>query len=208
MPNVPSQCQPIADGLKRLNALLSNLEQQFLDASGSARTQLLDEIRLVRQQISSDQVKLEQCINPPVPLPDLTPLDVTIRWNPDRVHFDFAVLIHNNGAPVSGPFKVTLGVEYYDYSQDPPLDVYAEQDFIFPSYIWLDTNDTVPSQYWTNVPFLTRPGTSFASYTFYALVDADDQIVESNKFNNNLQVTKVLKVPRIINPPLGPPIAA
>jgi len=115
--------------------------------------------------------------------------------------------MHNSGAPVSGPFKITLGVSYYVYTQDPPLYKSVAQDFIFPSHFWINTNDTVPSNYWTDVPFVTKPGSSSASYRFDAIVDADDQIMESNKDNNQTTLTKLLKVPKIVLPPVLPPRA-
>jgi len=206
--NIPTKCQSIAADLDGKKALLSDLEGEYRESSGADRTRLFYEIRALRGQVHDTEIMLDQCINPPAPLPDLSPVDVIIRWNPDRVHFDFAVLIHNSGAPVSGPFKVTLGVEYYDYNQSPPLDTFHQRDFIFPNSLWINTNDTLRSAYWTDIRFVTRPKTSFASYTFYALIDADDQIAESDKHNNNLQVTRVLKVPLIIVPPVLPPKVA
>jgi hypothetical protein len=207
MPSIPKNCEPLAADLAKKKELLSDLQEEYGEATGAERTRLFYEIRNLREQIYQTEVSLDQCINPPTPLPDLSPTDVIIRWNFDRVHFDFAVVIHNSGAPTSGPFKITLGVEYYVYSQDPPLDTFHQRDFIFPNYLSINTNDNVVSEYWTNVNFVTRPGSSFASYTFYALIDADDQIAESNKYNNNLQVSKVLKVPMIILPPFVPPRA-
>jgi len=48
----------------------------------------------------------------------------------------------------------------------------------------------------TNIAFLRKPGNTIAPYTFYALVDAENQIAESSEADNNLTVTKLLRPPR------------
>ena len=204
MPNTPTKCQSLADDLSRKELFFADLNAEYGEATGIEKSRLFYLMRSARAQVAQARAALERCVNPPPPLPDLRPTDVRIQWHADRSGFDFAILVHNDGAPVSGPFKITAAVEYSDYSQDPPLDVFRSQDFIVPAAMWIQPGDTYTSEYFHNVPFLLRPGTAIASYTFYALVDADGQIRESIEANNNLQVTKLLKVPRIVIPPVGP----
>lgn len=202
----PTICQPFANDLKSKEDLLAGLEAEYQQASGVDKGRLFYLVRDAASQVTQARAKLAQCLNPPAPLPDLAPTDFAIRFHPGGAAFDFAVLIHNEGAPVGGSFKITLGVEYYVYGQDPPLDVYREQDFVTPPSTWIQPGDTFTSEYFLNVPFITRTKSSMASYTFYALVDADDQVNESNKANNNLQLTKLLKRPLFVVPPFADPV--
>jgi hypothetical protein len=101
-------------------------------------------------------------------------------------------------APVSGPFKVTLGF-HFTVEYDPVKNWDGDADKTFPSYIWINTNDTVPSPY-TTLPFVPQPGLSWAPYVLSAIVDADQQTNDSNLFNNQITQTLIIKPPLLVLP--------
>lgn len=205
MTTVPTSCQGLANSLAQKEKLLTEIRAEYNSATGQDKDRLFYLMRGALAAVSQAEAALNFCVNPPPALPDLSAKDFTIRWHTDKKAFDFAVLVHNDGAPVSGPFKITLGITYVsDYSQSPPLTDTAEITVTVPAGLTLQTGDTYTSEYFLNIPFVVAPGSSFASDTFYALVDSDDQIQESNKANNNLQQSLVLKPPLIVPLPVGP----
>ena len=141
------------------------------------------------------------------PLSNLRPVDVTVWFHPDNAAFDATLLVNNNGAaPALGSFKITFGYSYLDYSQDPPLTVYHERNMVVPGSTDVQPGGTNPFVF-TNIPFVRKPGNTIAPYNFYALVDAENQIAESNEADNNLTVTKLLRPPRFPHIRPSPPLA-
>lgn len=205
MPTIPAKCQPLADDLDKKEMILDELMEEYKGTSEAEKTRIFYEMRAAMQAVGDARRALDQCINPPTPLPDLSAADVTIQWHADKKAFDFAILIHCEGAPVSGPFVTAVSVTYEDYSQNPPLEVNRNDNLSFPSYIWMVPGDTRPSEYFKDVPYLVRPGSSMPpTYIFDAVVDSNFQINESNEENNILHKSVILRPPRIVLPPIGP----
>jgi hypothetical protein len=139
-------------------------------------------------------LEYENCLNPPALLPDLVPVGVSRSRSAPTTQpaFDAAVVINNQGAETAvGPFKVTLGVEYPDYSQDPPLRVYREVALNVPAAVTIDPGATYQTtDAMKNIPINRRPGSTLPPiYDYYILVDADNQIEETNNENNYLHFT-------------------
>jgi hypothetical protein len=183
---IPARCQSIADNLAEQRTLLADLQSDLnttTDPQEKSRIRFL--MRPVQHQIGLLNTQLGHCINPPPPPPDLLPSDFVFRTQPGGTAFDFALNIENTGAgAATGPFKVTLGVDYYTYEQDPPLLVFRELDINVPASLTIAAGATYTTDYWTNIPILHRAGGTMARYEFYALV-------ESNEGNNSLQQVRV-----------------
>ena len=135
------------------------------------------------------QIALNNCVNPPPPLSDLTPLFVTPNRQPDGIHP--VMVIHNNGAgPASGPFKITFGVEYISsFDQDPPLRRFSEFAIDVPASQTFQPGASTNVNTNVAIPVLKRPGSNMpALFDFYILVDAENQVQETNEGNNYLQL--------------------
>lgn len=213
MATVPSQCQSQAAALTQAKATLQSITKEYNQSTGQEKSRLFYLMREATTAVAQAQQNLSLCTNPPPPLPDLIASAFTFRWHADKKAFDFAVQVQNAGSAVSGPFKITLGAQYIsDNSQQPPLYDYAEISFEVPSTITIEMGATYTSEYFTNIPFIVAPGTTSAPDMFYAFVDADEQIQESNEMNNSLTLYKAMKPPRVVILPGGetlhPPIVA
>jgi hypothetical protein len=196
MTTIPSQCQPLAATLAEQQAELKQITAEYDAATGAAKSRLFYLMRELISAVAQSTQALERCVNPPLPLPDLSAIDFTLRWHVDKTAFDFAVLVHNAGARVSGPFNIVLGVTY--------TGVFGEVTVAVPATTTIQVGETYTSPFFPNVPYTPNPGASFAADIFYALVDSDDQIEESNKLNNNLTLTKIIKPPKFVLPPIVP----
>jgi hypothetical protein len=126
------------------------------------------------------------------PLPDLMPTGVTITLHQDRKAFDWVVNILNDGAgDAIGAFTATLGLVYYTYDQDPPVQGTHEITVAVPAATDIPPAKTYTTQAWTNVPILYPPGMATTQpYQFFATVDSNNQIQETNKSNNSLQFSQ------------------
>lgn len=125
-------------------------------------------------------------------LPDLIPTGITVTLHPDRQAFDWALNILNDGVgDANGAFSVTLGLVYYTYDQDPPLQGTHEITVAVPAATDIQPTKTYTTEAWPDVPILYPPGKSTtAQYQFYANVDLNNQIQETNKSNNSLQLSQ------------------
>jgi hypothetical protein len=213
MTPVTSNCQSLAAALTQAKSTLKTVTQEYNESTGQEKSRLFYLMREATTAVAQAQQKLNLCTNPPPPLPDLIASAFTFRWHSDKKAFDFAVQVQNAGSAVSGPFKITLGAQYIsDNSQQPPLYDYAEISFEVPSTTTIEMGDTYTSQYFLNIPFIVAPGTSSAPDMFYAFVDADEQIQESDKTNNSLTLFNAMRPPRVVGLPGGttvhPPLAA
>ena len=139
------------------------------------------------------------------PLPNLQPVNVTVWFHPNNTAFDATLWVKNTGAgPAIGGFNIVFSYSYYDYSQDPPLFVYHERNTPVPASTDVQPGGTNPFVF-TDITFVHKPGSIMAPYTFYASVDANSQIQETNENDNNLTLPTVLRPPRVPRPQPSPP---
>jgi hypothetical protein len=189
MATVPPQCALIAQELADARSLANDLLQEFKDSPpGQKKSQAFNEWRAANSQVKSFANALERCLNPPPPLPDLVPVRVAANVNAAQTAFDAAVVINNQGAgPAPGPFKITLGVTYVDYSQDPPLYITPVATLQVPNNVTIQPGATyTTSDTMKNIPINHRPGTNDTPlFDLYILVDSDFEISESLENNNN-----------------------
>jgi hypothetical protein len=131
---------------------------------------------------------------------NLTPMRVTTWFHPDNKKFDATLLVTNNGdEPAGGEFEITFGYSYYDYSQDPPLMVYRERQENTPLSMNVQPGGTYPYVF-PDIPYVRKPGVTTAPYTFFALVDSDGAIAESDEYDNDLTQMSTLRPPRVARP--------
>jgi hypothetical protein len=138
----------------------------------------------------------------PIVIPQLTIARLTIEFHLDNRQFDATVWVNNPGIlPSLGSFEIDLSVGYYTYDQDPPLYV----DGVF-NMTTLDSSDVQPGGtnpfVFPNIPFVTRPGTASALYTFDVQLYAGPNGVVADQ---TLHLQFNLRPPRIPRPvvPVG-----
>lgn len=194
MANIPTKCQGLANQLQQAKELLAGLEDDFkTEKNPQERSRIFFLIRSARSKVAQLTQQLSICITPPPLRPDLTPMEVTIHRHADGKAFDAALVIHNLGTgPAKGPFKVTLGVSYNSYSHGQPLMIYRELNISVPASVTIAPDAVYTTASWPNITLERGPGHTMAPYTFYALVDADNQVAEQRENNNNFQITKLL----------------
>jgi hypothetical protein len=193
MATTPKKCQPLADKLEEQQALLRGFREELISATGAQRAQLQSLIRSLQQLIGETRHSLELCIHPPEPRPNLRAVDVRVWFHADNKAFDATLLITNDGgAPAQHAFKIVFG--YLD-----PSGAYHERNLSVLGALPLQPGDTYPFVF-PDIAFEKKQGNVMAPYTFYALVDADDQIQESNEIDNSFQTTKVIRPPRFPHP--------
>lgn len=200
MATTPKRCQSLADRLEEKQALLRSLREELISTTGAQRSHLQFLIRSLIQSIGETRNSLDLCLNPPEPLPNLRPVDVRVWFHGDNKAFDATLLITNDGAvPAQHAFKIIFGYSYFSYTQDPPLFVYHERTLAVPGSLPIQPGDTYPFVF-PDIRFEHKTGDLMAPYTFYALVDSEGQVHESNEQDNQLQTIKVIRPPRFPNP--------
>ena len=133
-------------------------------------------------------------------MPNLHPTKVTVWFHPDNKQFDATLWINNDGAdPALGAFRIDFGYAYYDYSQDPPLYETHERFVETPGATDIQPGGTNPF-YFTNIPYVRKSGARSALYTFWAIVDEENQIPESDEGDNMLTQMSALKPPLVPRP--------
>ncbi len=191
MTTIPAQCALIASELEAAKSLADDLLQEFQNSPpGRDKSRAFYVWRQANSKARSFANALDKCLNPPPSPPDLIPVRVQPIMNATQTAFDAAVVINNQGAgPAAGPFKVVLGVEYVDYSQDPPLRPFRVATLNVPADVTIAPGATyVTTDTMKAVPINHRPGTSDTPlFDMYALVDSDNQIKETLENNNNLE---------------------
>lgn len=191
MANVPKQCESIALQLQSAKELADDLFNVWQTATGQDKSRAFFLWRSANSKVRQLAVALNKCVNPPPLLPDLVPVNVRPTVHQGGQLFDAAVVINNEGAGrAAGPFKVTLGVEYVSYSQDPPLRVFRELTLNVPAGVTIEPGATyTTSDSMKNIQINRRPGSTMPPlFDFYILVDPDNQIAEKIEGNNYLQL--------------------
>lgn len=135
--------------------------------------------------------------------PNLRPFDVTTWFHPDKKQFDATLWVINIGSdPAIGAFKIIFGYSFYSYSQSPPLLVYSERRLVVPSSTNIPPDENIPVVF-PNCSYSRKEGNEREPYTFYALVDSDFQIRESNDADNSTFVaSNQQSVIKLLRPPL------
>jgi len=192
MSSIPTKCQPVADELAAAQELAADLQAEYkATANGPEKSRIFALLKSVRSRIAVLRAQLNECLNPPPPLPDLVPVTVSVSRHADGKALDAAVLVTNRGEGVAqGPFKIALGVEFISsYDQDPPLRAYREATFNVPASVTIPPGTNFTSDSMKNIPILRRPGSSMpATFDYDALVDVDNQVRENVENNNYIKV--------------------
>jgi hypothetical protein len=199
---VAQQRQALIKDLESKNASLNSLQEELGSAKGAERAHLASK---VKQEAASFQASLKtlDLLEQGIVLPHLQLSGLTIWFHPDGTQFNATVWVNNNSIlPALGSFELDLSAGFYTYEQDPPLYVNETFPTITP-----DSTDVQPGGanpfFFSNIPFVTKPGTASALYTFDVLLFAGPEGVVADQ---NLHQQFLLRRPIFPRPvlPVGP----
>jgi hypothetical protein len=186
-----ADCDAIAAQLAQAEELANELLAEYQEAPpGPEKWRLLQLWKQARARVSQLRTQLDQCQNPPPPLPDLVAVNVVINKHLDGNAIDAAVLVRNDGqGSVSGPFNIVFAATYGTIS--------AQITFPVPSTTTIAPGGSYTSDYMHNIAAV-RDANGVATWRFDAIVDSDQIIAESNEGNNAFTII-------VQDPPPGPP---
>jgi hypothetical protein len=184
-------------------ASLTALRKEAQAATGADKNRLLWMIKNEAAATETARRNLE-LFETPILLPHLKLAGLSTWFHLDNQEFDVIIWVNNDSIlPALGSFELDLSVTYDDYSQDPPLHV----NRVFPS-MTPDSTDVQPGGtnpfIFHNIPFVTKPGSGSALYTFDVLLLAGPDGVVADQ---NLHEVRLMKPPLIPRPFPLPPLA-
>ena len=178
---IPSECQSIAQQIADVNATLeqdkSDLKEPGLP--GYIVRFLQQDIARLTGELSQLQAQLRQCQLDH--LPNLVADSFQLRLDDAAKLLWIALLVDNTGkVQCSQNFKVSIGADIVNDNEEVYLEGHVDvQGPIVAGGQVVTPPVVVPLQYRDQPPH--------AVYTFYALVDPEYSVAETNKFDNSLQ---------------------
>jgi hypothetical protein len=198
---VASERESLTRELDTRKGVLSSLHEELKSATGTDKNRLMWMIRNQSAAVEQAQKNLE-AFETPVIIPQLKIARLEIGFHPDNARFDATVWVNNPGIlPSLGSFEIGLSVAYYTYDQDPPLYVDEAADLTTPDSTDVQPGGTNPFVI-GSFPFVTKPGSASALYTFDVLLVAGPNGVVADQ---TLHLEFNLQPPRFHRPivPLG-----
>jgi hypothetical protein len=193
---IAAQREALTRDLETKKAFLKTLHHELKSATAADKNRLLWMIKTGTASVEQAQKNLGSFENPIV-LPHLKLAGITLKFHPDYRAFDATVWVNNDGIlPALGSFELDLSVSFYTYGQDPPLYDNAVYSKTTPDSTDVQPGGTNPFLY-PNIPFVTKPGSPSALYTFDVLLFAGpDGVVADQNLHEQFQ----LQPPRIPRP--------
>ena len=196
MSAIATRREALTKDLETNKASLSALHEELKSATGADKNRLLWMIKNEAASVGQAQKNLDSFENPIV-LPHLKLARVTVEFHPDNKEFDATVWVNNDGIlPALGSFELDLSVTFDTYEQDPPLHESHVYPKTTPDSTDVQPGGTNPFLY-PNIPFITKPGSANALYTFDVLLYAGPGGVVADQ---NLHVQFLLRPPLIPRP--------
>jgi hypothetical protein len=194
---VEARRQLLTGQLESDSATLAALQGELKSATGVDKNRLLWMIKDQTASVENARTNLES-FEKPIVLPKLRLTKIGVSFHSDNKQIDAVVWVNNDGIfPVLGSFELDLSVAFYTYGQDPPL----LEDLAFQTQT-PDSTDIQPGGtnpfVFPNIPFVTKPGSSSAIYTFDALLFAGPDGVVGDQTMHVQYSLKPLLVPRPI----------
>lgn len=202
---VQLQREALARDLESKRAVLTSLQEEMKSVTDTDRNQLLWMIKNQTAAVEQARKNMEVFVTPLV-IPQLKLAGITIQFQPNHTQFNATVLVNNDGiVPAAGSFELDLSVGYYTYDQDPPLYVDAVYPSTTPASTDIQPGATSPFVF-PNIPFVTKPGSPNALYTFDVLLFAgpDGEFGDQSLHEQFLLQPRVFPRPIVqVPPPAG-----
>lgn len=179
-----ANCQAIKTQLDALTEERGTVEEELHEVHDPRqRSRLIAELRALNQQIATKRTQYNNCLNPPLPKPDLVAKTFQISRNNAARTMDIACVIQNAGdGPARGPFVVTLGVSY---KTDKGVQVTRQLNIQVSAGTTVEGHGT---QYVTesmkSVPLYYRNEHPEITYRLEMIVDSNNQVSEVSESNN------------------------
>ena len=178
---IPDECLFLAQKIANVKAELEQDESDLREPGlpEIVRRGLQRDITRLSAELAQLQAQFRQCQQDN--LPNLVADSFQLQLDNAAKQLWVALIVANSGnAPCSQNFKVTIGV---DIANDNG-DTYSEGNVDVQGPIAAGGQVVTPS---VLVPLEFRDQPPHAVYTFYALVDPEYSVAETNKFDNSLQ---------------------
>jgi hypothetical protein len=184
-----ADCQMIKNQLKLLGEERDSVEEQLQTSTNpTERANLIFELKSLNHEIATKTAQYNACLHPPPPKPDLVAKTFQIRPNYAAQTIEVACIIQNDGdGPARGPFQVVLGVSYTD---EAGTKISRQLNINVPSGVTIEGYGT---QFITDaikdIPLLYRDENPAFVYLLEMIVDAMNQVSETNESNNYFGTT-------------------
>jgi hypothetical protein len=178
---IPVECQSIAQQIADVSAELKQDQDDLREPGlpGYIVRALQREITRLTVELSQLQAQLRQCQLDH--LPNLVAAQFQLRLDDTNKQLWIALIIDNTGkVQCSQNFKVSIGADIVNDSEE----VYLEGHVDVQGPIVAGGQVVTPS---VVVPLQYRDQPPHAVYTFYALVDPEYSVAETNRLDNYLQ---------------------
>lgn len=194
-----SRCSVIQEELDGLLEFLAELREELRHATGAERVRILWEIRAVNREIAATRQRLRACQAGNTPRPDLVAQTVSLIVDHAQRKVRVAAVVRNRGiGNAHGPFEIHLAAtlmkggvttSFVRVFQVPAGVTIFGEPVLNPGFgSALPGPGGVPSQEYITermeIPLFYRDEPGNARYEFEFLVDAEQQMAETNETNN------------------------